>query len=172
MSSNLNIECRLNIFRCFVQSHFNYCPIVWHFCGQQNTRKLEKIQERGLRFVYNDYNSTYEELLNKADLPILELSRLRIIAVDVYKTVNGYSPNYICNLFQQRKTNYDFKDPFRLDVPRYNTTNCGKHSFKYFGSQLWNNLTVNLKSTPDINTFKKLIKTWTGPLCKYHYCKH
>ena len=35
--SKLNVECRLNISRCFVLSHFNYCPIVWHFCGQQNT---------------------------------------------------------------------------------------------------------------------------------------
>ena len=35
-------------------SNFNYCPLVWHFCGEGNTKKLEKIQERALRFIYND----------------------------------------------------------------------------------------------------------------------
>ena len=60
----------------------------------------------------------------------------------------------------------------KLDVPRYNTTKYDKHSFKYFGSQLWNNLPVSLKSSPDINDFKKLIKTWACPSCKCNYCKH
>jgi hypothetical protein len=35
-------------------SNFNYCPLVWHFCGETNTKKIEKIQERALRFIYNE----------------------------------------------------------------------------------------------------------------------
>jgi predicted nuclease of predicted toxin-antitoxin system len=38
-------------------SNFNYCLIAWHFCGETNTRKIEKIQERALRFIYEDYKS-------------------------------------------------------------------------------------------------------------------
>jgi predicted nuclease of predicted toxin-antitoxin system len=43
-------------------SNFNFCPLVWHFCGEVNTKKVEKIQERALRFIYEDYSITYEEL--------------------------------------------------------------------------------------------------------------
>ena len=39
---------------------------MWHFCGKTNNQKLEKIQERALRILYNDYTSTYNELLDKA----------------------------------------------------------------------------------------------------------
>ena len=39
---------RLTIYFSFIMSNFNYCPIVWHFCGETNTRKIEKIQERAL----------------------------------------------------------------------------------------------------------------------------
>jgi hypothetical protein len=46
-------------------SNFNFCPLAWHFCSKANTIKLEKIQERALRFIYEDYNSTYEKLLHK-----------------------------------------------------------------------------------------------------------
>jgi hypothetical protein len=43
--------------------------LAWHICSKANTIKLEKIQERALRFIYEDYNSTYEELLHIAKVP-------------------------------------------------------------------------------------------------------
>ncbi len=52
---NLDKESKLAIYRSYILSNFNYCPLVWHFCGIHNSRKMEKIQERALRFVYEDY---------------------------------------------------------------------------------------------------------------------
>ena len=43
----------------FIMVNFNFCPIVWHFCSTGNTNKIEKIQERAFRFLYNDYVSPY-----------------------------------------------------------------------------------------------------------------
>jgi hypothetical protein len=51
---------KLTIYYSFILSNFNYCPLVWHFCGESNTKKLEKIQERALRFIYNNSDSSYE----------------------------------------------------------------------------------------------------------------
>ena len=30
---------KLTIYYSFVMSNFNYCPVVWHFCGEVNTQK-------------------------------------------------------------------------------------------------------------------------------------
>ena len=57
---------RLTIYFSFIMSNFNYFPIVWHFYGETNARKIEKFQERVLRFIYEDYSSSYEDLLNKS----------------------------------------------------------------------------------------------------------
>ena len=57
---------KLTIFYTFILSNFNYCPLAWHFCSENNSRKLEKNQEHALRFVYEDFDSSYEELLDKA----------------------------------------------------------------------------------------------------------
>ena len=38
----LSVETRLLIFKSFIQSNFNYCPLVWHFCSEANTENLEK----------------------------------------------------------------------------------------------------------------------------------
>ena len=64
----LNRLGHLTIYYSFILSNFNYCPVTWHFCSEKNTNKIEKIQERALRFIYEDYENTYENLLKKSKL--------------------------------------------------------------------------------------------------------
>ena len=85
LSPYISINHRIAIFRCFILCHFGFCGIVWHFCGVGNTKKMEKIQERGLRFVYGDYTSDYDSLLCKSKMPSLKLGRERNIAIQTYK---------------------------------------------------------------------------------------
>ena len=79
---------KLTIFYAFILSNFNYCRLAWHFCSENNSRKLEKIQERALRFVYEDFDSSYEELLDKAKIPTPRVRRLRIMALESKKISN------------------------------------------------------------------------------------
>ena len=39
----LDIPSRKIIYQSFIASNFNYCPLVWHFCGKLNNKKLENI---------------------------------------------------------------------------------------------------------------------------------
>ena len=52
----LNRLNKLTIFLTFIHSNF---------CTEKNSKKIEKVQERALRFVYEDYNSSYDNLLKK-----------------------------------------------------------------------------------------------------------
>ena len=76
---------KLNIYHSFILSNFNYCSLTWHFCGETNTKKIEKNQERAMRFIYSDYSTSYESLLIKSQLPSLEVRRLRTIALESLK---------------------------------------------------------------------------------------
>ncbi len=49
LQCNLDKESRLAIYRSYILSKFNYCPLVWHFCGIQNSRNMGKIQERAFK---------------------------------------------------------------------------------------------------------------------------
>jgi hypothetical protein len=44
--------------------------VAWHFCSEKNTKKIEKIQERARRFIYEDYENTYEIYLKNLNCPI------------------------------------------------------------------------------------------------------
>ena len=65
------------IYNSFINSNFNYCPIVWHFCGKKNGDKIEKIQERALRMINRNYDSLYPELLRDAGAYTMLEKRLR-----------------------------------------------------------------------------------------------
>ena len=69
--------------------NFNYCPLVLQFCGEVYTKKIEKIQERALRFIYQDYNSSYDTLPSRSQLPLLRVRRLRAIALEAFKILNN-----------------------------------------------------------------------------------
>ena len=47
------------LVQSFVQANFNYCPLVWFFTSPESLRKIERIQERALRILVNDYDNTY-----------------------------------------------------------------------------------------------------------------
>ena len=71
----LDQDSKLTLAKTFITSHFRYCPVVWHFCGQGNTVKLENIQKRALSLVFSLPDSDYYVLLSKANLTTLELTR-------------------------------------------------------------------------------------------------
>ena len=56
-------NCRILIFKSFMSLNFSYCPVSWVFCGKTKLNKLEKLQERALRFVFRDTTSPCDSLL-------------------------------------------------------------------------------------------------------------
>ena len=112
---------KLNIYHSFILSNFNYCPLTWHFCGEVNTKKIEKIQERALRFIYSDYSSSYESLLIKSQLPSLKVRRMRTIALESFKILNNLSPAYLNDLLTVKNHSYNFRYQKTVEVPQVRT---------------------------------------------------
>ena len=53
------------LLKIFFDSQFKYCPLTWMFYNRTTNSKLNKLHERVLRLVYDDYLSAFEELLEK-----------------------------------------------------------------------------------------------------------
>ena len=51
--------------KTFFESLFNYCPLIWMFCGGTLYKKIDTLHERALRLAYNDYTSSFNALLDK-----------------------------------------------------------------------------------------------------------
>ena len=65
---------------------------MWHFCTASDNRKLERLQERALRLVYNTTAESYDALLKRAKLTTLQNRRLQdilILMFNVKKQINN-----------------------------------------------------------------------------------
>ena len=51
--------------KAFITSQFGYYPMVWMFHSRKLNSRVNKIQERALRLVYNDKSSNFQQLLDK-----------------------------------------------------------------------------------------------------------
>ena len=166
----LNFESKLAIYRCFIMSNFSYCPLIWHFCGIEQSKMMEKIQKRALRFVYNNFTSSYEELLKMGNHTTLYISRLRYIAIEVYKIINGLCPEYLTDLVKIKENMYSFRSSSRLVQPKCNTVTYGLRSFTYKASKIWNDLPEIYKNVLSLKEFKAMIRSWNGPKCTCSMC--
>ena len=58
-------------------------------------KKKKSLQKRPLRFLYEDYVSSYEELLQKAGKKTMKINRLRSLCIEICKSINNINPMYI-----------------------------------------------------------------------------
>ena len=131
MKKILPFETRKCLYLGFIIPHFNYCSETWHFCNKNITAKLEKVNERALRFVFNKKQMPYCELLYKIGLPSLANQRLAKIVCMVFNAINiDHAPRSIKELFGHRKGHYDLRGNNILKLPQANTTTYGRKSFR------------------------------------------
>jgi len=64
ISCYMHQKQRKLIINSFIKSQFNYCPLIWLFCSRKANNKIDNIQERSLRLLCNDYESSFIELLS------------------------------------------------------------------------------------------------------------
>ena len=115
---HISQDVRMAVFRAFILSNFQYCPAIWHHCSVSNTKKIEKIQERALRYVTNDYESDYRFLLCQTSLPSLEEGRRQQIATQTFNIVNNLSLPYLQDLITPRKCTRILRNSVKtLDIP-------------------------------------------------------
>ena len=150
-------EAKLHLFKAAILPHLTYCHLVWHFCRASDTRRLERVQERGLRAVFKDKQSSYQQLLVKAKLQSLYNRRLQDICIVRYNISNLY-PRTICDMFLTNSHTYNLrqKDFYQ---PSFNTVTHGKHSIRYIGPRLWSKIPSKERSAASLKQFKTRINS-------------
>ena len=135
-------KAKLVLFQLAVLPYLTYCLLVWHFYRSSDARKLERLQERGLRAVYKDKLSNYSQLLKRAELPTLINRRLQDICILMYRVKHRLCPTFIC-----------------------------KHSLRNLGPKLWGKLSPDVRSAKTLNIFRKQIRKYDISLLIDDGCK-
>ena len=78
-------------FKTVFDSQFKYCPLTWMFYSKTTNNKINKLHERALRLVYDDYVSTFEELLEKGNSFNIHRYNIQTLCIELYKVFSRQS---------------------------------------------------------------------------------
>ena len=89
-----------------IASEFGYCPLVWMFHSRKLNNQVNKLHERALRIVYQDYASSFMELLVKDYSTTVHKRNIQLLATELFKVKNGLSPPFMNEVFVENAQHY------------------------------------------------------------------
>ena len=96
------------VMKRFIESQFNYCPLIWMFHSQTIINKSNRLHERAVRIGYSDFKSSFEGLLLKENSFSIHERNVQSFAIEIYKFVNGLSPSFLNNVFRKNISNSQY----------------------------------------------------------------
>ena len=170
--SILPFQKRHIILKTFIESQFSYCPLVWMFCSRTMNNKINHIHERALRLVYQDYSTTFEDLLKKDNSLTFHQRNIHQVAIEMYKVKNNLSPPFMKEIFSHNDNIKGTRSGDTFARPNVDTVKKGDRSLRSFGPIVWNTmLPEKLKASPSLDDFKNSIKSWIPENCSCELCK-
>ena len=65
------------LYNSFILTNFNYCPLIWMFCGKTANEEVNRVHKRALRVLLNDFDSNFEELLHRNEEVTIHVKNLQ-----------------------------------------------------------------------------------------------
>ena len=127
----------------FINCQFLYAPLIWIFASKRSVNEICKIHFMTLQIVHNIHDKSYEELLAVSNDISVHKKHLRILAIEVYKSLMETNPNFIWEFYTRKPIPYDLRTGEKLYLPRVNLTRYGLNSLNL--PLLWTNLPTSIK---------------------------
>ena len=171
ISNFMSTKQKLLIMNAFISSQFGYCPLIWMCHSRALNTRINRIHERALRIVYNDNSSSFDTLLDKSGQVKIHPRNLRILAVEIYKTLHNLSPNLMLDIFKVKYSDYNFRGGNKFMCDNINTVNYGPETISFLEPKIWEQVPNDIKNSESLNIFKKNINQWIPVSCPCRLCK-
>ena len=107
--SRLNLSQAKLLYNSFILSQFNCCCFIWMFCSKTLQNKINQIQKRALRIVYNEPDLNLDKLVELDKSTTIHLKNIITLLTEVYKTTRGENPIFMNKIFTPKKQYYNLR---------------------------------------------------------------
>ena len=123
----------------FIKSQFNYCPLVWMFHERRANAKLNKVFERALRIACNgsgnnsednSENNSVNNYCNPNKSLTIHQRNLQLLMIEIFKTKNNLNPTFMKDVFTEKNSYYNLRNPTHLQLPKVRTTIYGTENIQ------------------------------------------
>ena len=159
------------IMKTFIDSQFNYCPLIWMFHSRTLNNKINNLHTRALRIVYKNANLSFEELLKLDNSFSIHHRNLQKLATEMYKIKHKISPVLVQELFPNYENIHNLRNEKSWETTNIRTVGFGTETFLYRGQLTWHLLPDSIKNSNSLNEFKNKIKNWLPIGCTCRLCK-
>jgi len=157
----LNYSLRRLLINALIQPHFDFACLAWYPNLNCNLKtRIQTIQNKCIRLCLNLGNRTHIGINMFKVINWLPTQKRfeQCLCTSIFKFFIGMAPTYISEMyFPVKQSLYTRRSLNKLCLPNKNTTR-GIKTLSYIGPRIWNNLSIFLKSAPNINIFKHRLK--------------
>ena len=107
-------------------------------------KRINEIHERSLRLILNDYDSSFDSLLSTLNEKTIHQRCINVLLTEVYKYLNGYSPDLMNEVFYLRQNHYNLRS-FNVFATDNLRNKYLLNSSVYRANQLWQTLPSEIK---------------------------
>ena len=79
------------------------------FSSKGTNKKIDSLQKRVLRLLYDDYTSNYEELLLKDDSVCIYVRNLQFLMTEIFKTIHDENSHFMREVFVREDFRYNLR---------------------------------------------------------------
>ena len=167
IASKLSFELKIQLVQSNIISHIDYCNVVYGRLSEKNLKRLQKIQNNGVRFIHGLYGNKRRDsitpyLKQLHFLPVKFRIKFKI-AYMVFKCLNNFAPEYLKELIslrniKQRSSRLD-DDFYILNTPPKPQFSKTEGAFTFIAPEIWNDLPYSIRCLTNRDLFKKKLKT-------------
>lgn len=159
----LDTKTTKKLVHAFVISRLDSCNSLLSCLPDSENNKLQRIQNTVTRMIEQSRRSDHISpiLLRLHWLPVKKRIDFKVLLL-TYKILHGKAPSYLCEIIHPYVPARTLRSQQQslLQVPRTHTQFYGERSLSYYGPTLWNNLPLNTRNAPTVDSFKSLLKTF------------
>ena len=106
--------------------------------SSRSLTKIENLHKRALRFMLEDYSTSYEIILEKSSKFSMDVKRKHKLCAEIYKTLNNLNPSFMKESFELRLGSTPVREQYKLNlnIPRKRQVTFGTKSLECLGPKL------------------------------------
>ena len=162
---SLKFDQRKLLLNAFIASQD--APDVWMFRNRKINNNINRIHER----VYQDHNSTFEELLAEGGSFKIHYHNLQRLLIEIFKVKMKLAPEIMNGVFDIIECPYPLGNELRFKSKNIRTVRYGIETAAFVSSRIWSYMPSELKESMSLNKFRSKIKTRKPENCPCKLCK-
>ena len=99
-----------------IDSQFNYALLIWIF-AEKTINKISKINHRTLQVIYNEYNKSYEELLQLNNNVSIHQRHLQYLILEIFKSLIHLNLEFLWSCLHENSIPYDLRKEAKVFLP-------------------------------------------------------